>query len=449
MVPARMNPNVQQGSTGLATYIPLMCIAVLCTDVFALRKVFVTPSSMEGETKVQVEFFLWVAFLVYSFDAYNARTMERITRAENHAVTKPVIDKVVSCGGHRVGLAVLAAERAPPETLRVGHDSSKESGDPCVPEGCRQRSDLHIVDCMLAEGVPNKTSKVLEVMHSCIRLGHGDAAVKLFDQMLQTGACPKAHLIGKAVSHKFFKLVVETLDDNRIQEDGLRLLDLVQAHAIAPAPATQNRLLAAWKNQLPEVVLKYFLEMKDASIILSRWAYRYIVVAHERSDPEFALKIYSEMKASGIPLDLASYNAVLGARSQLGMLDEARELFLQMVDSALVPNEKTYGIMIKVYSASNHLKEAIALFETMREQCLEPDRYAYHHAIRSCITLQRFEYAMSLHNDMVQKNVPLLVSTLVLLSGACENAGWDALAAELMTDLARAKEAEAQHGPEA
>merc|ERR1740138_1187172 len=149
------------------------------------------------------------------------------------------------------------------------------------------------------------------------------------------------------------------------------------------------------------------------------------------------------MEVSGIPLDLAAYNAVLGARSQLGMLDEARELFLQMVDRALVPNEKTFGIMIKVYSASNHLKEAVALFETMREQCLEPDRYAYHHAIRSCITLQRYQYAVDLYNEMVQKEVPLLVGTLVLLSGACKNAGWNALAAELMTGLAHAKEAEA------
>jgi pentatricopeptide repeat protein len=444
-----MKRNVQKGSMELATYVPLLFIAVLCTDVFALRRVFITPSSMEGETKAQVEFTMWVIVLVYFFDAYNARATERITRAKKHVVANPVNHNMSSDGGHRGGLTVPTAEQAHPEKLHVSHGISKESWDLCGPEDRRRASDLHTVDCMLAEGVPNKTSRVLRVMHSCIRLQHGDAAVKLFDQMLQTGASPEAHLIGKAVSHKFFKLVDETLDYKRIQEDGLRLLDLIRAHAIAPAPATQNRLLAAWKNQLPEVVLKYFLEMKDASIILSRWAYRYIVVAHERSDPEFALKIYSEMKASGIPLDLASYNAVLGARSQLGMLDEARELFLQMVDSALVPNEKTYGIMIKVYSASNHLKEAIALFETMREQCLEPDRYAYHHAIRSCITLQRFEYAMSLHNDMVQKNVPLLVSTLVLLSGACENAGWDALAAELMTDLARAKEAEAQHGPEA
>lgn len=57
----------------------------------------------------------------------------------------------------------------------------------------------------------------------------------------------------------------------------------------------------------------------------------------------------------------------------------------------------------------------------MREQRLEPDRYAYHHAIHSCIALQRTEYALELYQDMVQASVPVLESTLIHLSGACDD----------------------------
>ncbi|CAK0859785.1 unnamed protein product [Prorocentrum cordatum] len=220
-------------------------------------------------------------------------------------------------------------------------------------------------------------------------------------------------------------------------------------HGIAPAPATQNRVLEAWKNQLPEIVLNYFLEMKSAGVVLSRWAYRYIVVAHERSDPAFALKIYREMQHLGIELDWAAYNAVLGAQFQLGMFDEAEELFQRMACTAGLANEKTFGIMIKVRAANDHLEEAIALFEEMREQCLQPDRYAYHHAIRSGIALQRVKYAVDLYHDMVQKKVPPLASTVALLSGACQSAGRAALAAELLGHLALARAAEAAHGARA
>jgi pentatricopeptide repeat protein len=123
------------------------------------------------------------------------------------------------------------------------------------------------------------------------------------------------------------------------------------------------------------------------------------------------------------------------------MHNEARELFARMADLGLVPNEKTYGIMIKVYSSTQQDEDAVALLERMRGQWLEPDRYAYHHAIRSCIALQRVEHAAALYNDMVQAKVPPLASTCVLLSGACKACGWTSLEAKLMADLARVKEA--------
>jgi len=443
--------NVQKCSSGFAAQISLVSIAVFFTNFFVLRLVWTYPSSMAGGTQVQVEFLLVLWFVVFAhfLDASRSRATEPTTDTKKRVAKKRVIDKLAPDGRRQVGSAVPTADGAPLVKQHLCHGSSTDTADPSGQEARRQRSDLHITSCTLAVGVPCKTSRVLEVMHSCIRLAHGEAAVKLFDQMLQTGPPPNAHLIGKAVSHRFFTLVGETLDHKRIQEDGVRLLELIRAHGIAPSPATQNRLLEAWRNQLPEVVLEYFIEMKGAGISLSRWAYRYIVVAHERSDPAFALKIYSEMEVLGIQLDRAAYNAVLGARFQLGMLDEAEELFQQMVYSSLVPNEKTYGIMIKARAASNHHEEAIALFEKMQEQGFEPDRYAYHHAIRSGIILQRVEYAVDLYNGMVQKKVPPLTNTVSLLSGACHSAGWHALAAELATHLAHAKAAETAHGARA
>jgi len=75
---------------------------------------------------------------------------------------------------------------------------------------------VYIVERAQREGVTHELPEVLEVMHSSVRLGHGDAAVMLFDQMLNKGTVPGANLIHKALSNNFFKLVVDTLDDKRI-----------------------------------------------------------------------------------------------------------------------------------------------------------------------------------------------------------------------------------------
>ncbi|CAK0873466.1 unnamed protein product [Prorocentrum cordatum] len=247
--------------------------------------------------------------------------------------------------------------------------------------------------------------------------------------MLEKGVVPGAHLIHKAVSNRFFELVAETLDDKRIQIDGLRLLDLVRAHEINASYNLQNRLLAAWKGrQLPGTVVEYLVEMKHAGVSLSKWAYRSIVVACERSDPEFALTVCNEMEGSGIQLYREAYNAALGIRLQLGMHNAAHELFMKRVDHAVAPNSRTYSIMIRVYSFSGQHEKTIAIFETMRGHPFEPDHIDYHHAIRSCIMIQRVEYAVKLYRDASQAKLPLPASTYVILSRACERVGWKSLA---------------------
>lgn len=445
----RVQRIFQRSSKGPAAHRPVVWVAVLFAALSASRDAFSTPSNVLSETKFLVDLCITLGLLACFFDSYNdAKVTEKFTKEKNMAATKSVIDNVAVDGGRRTRHAVPAEERASPEKRHFVHGISKYSGDQLGHERRLGRPDTQILDCAQREGVAHKLSDMLEVMQACVRLGHGDTAVRLFEQMLEKGAVRGAHFVHKAVSDKFFQLVAEGLGDKRIQIDGLRLLDLVRAHGIDPSYNIQSRLLVAWKNQPPASVIDYFLKMKSAGVILSKLAYRCIVVGHERSDPEFSLKVYSEMERSGIQLNRAAYNSVLRARFQLGMHNEARDLFMQIADHGMVPNAGTYGIMVRGYSSSDQFENAIALFETMREQSLEPDWDAYHHAIRSCIALQRVKCAVELYNDAVQAKVPLRKGTYVLLSGACKGVGWDCLASKLITTLtsrqaARMREAEA------
>lgn len=426
-----MHNIVQKGLMGLELRRHLVCIGLLFTAFSALRQIFIAPSNIQGEMEFQIEFFLWIGTVAYLVGPYGAIASELITNVRDLFTQQAVIDKVALDCRHQARRAVPIKERSSPKEPHFGIGSLNELQDRSGHERWRFGRDQDIIDCVLADGVAHNIAKVLEVMHACIRLGRGDAAVKLFDQMLEMGVTPDMQRISKAVSCKFFKLVATTLDDERVQEDGLRFLDLNRALGIAPSPIAQNRVLEAWKMRklIPQSVLTYFLEMRSAGVSLSPWAYRYVVTAHERSDPEFALEIHREMEGSGIKLDRQSFNAVLGACTQLGMYDKARELFMQMAERGLSPNAKTYCIMVKAYSFNNQHEESIVLFETMRELCFKPDSHAYHHVIRSCITLQRIEYAVELYNDMVQAKV----------SGACIKSGRNSLATELTTELARMK----------
>ncbi|CAK0891620.1 unnamed protein product [Prorocentrum cordatum] len=326
------------------------------------------------------------------------------------------------------------------ELPATGRDSSAED------EEAQRKFDLRVLDRVQKEGVAPKASDVTTAMRACVRCNSAETALKLFDQMLQGGAVPDVHLLCRSTASKFFKLVAESLDDKRMREEGLKLLDVIRAHRVSPSTLAQNRLIVAWRSKPPVDVLAYFVEMKDAGVMLSSTAYRCIMAANERTNPEFTLKLYDEMKGLGIKLDRVAYNAVLCACSQNGMLDQARELFMQMTSTGLVPNDKTFGIMIKVYYSSNRPKEAVAIFDTMREQGLAPDRFAYHHVINACIKLHRLEYAMELYKDMLRAKLPPCDNTHIYLSAACKKHGWTTTADQIMKDLECVKEAH-KRGP--
>lgn len=428
----------QKVVVGLAAYAPSVRVAVLCVALPALGQVPFTPVCSVCEKTRQLDFLLLISALACFFVLYNAGAAEWVTSAEEFIPGKR---RRRQSNGRQDGCRWVAPNwlhdphrgtRVAPEKQPPSHGNSKGSGDQAGNHYLRQKPDMLIVGRARTDGVPPKASRVGRMMHACVRLGSVDAALTLFDQMLESGAAPDAHLVGKPVSDKFFKLVADNLDAQRLRADGLGLLDLIQAHGLAPSIATQNRLVVAWRSKLPESVLDYFLKMKSSGFTISRIAYHSILMAAERSDPRTALSMFAEMEKSGIKPDGVAFNAVMGACSQLGMSDEARQLFMQMTGRALVPDQKSYCIMLKVYASSNQLKQAMALWETMRGQCLEPDRYSYHHAICSCISLQRIEYAVELYNDMLQAKLSPCDGTRTYLRAACRNFGWNSRAVYLM-----------------
>jgi len=307
-------------------------------------------------------------------------------------------------------------------------------------------SDMDILDRVQKEGLVPKASHVAVAMKACLRCNSADTALKMFDQMLASGPAPDVHLLCKSTASKFFKLVAESLDEKRMREEGLRFLDVIRAHKLSPSTLAQNRLIVAFRSKPPEHVLAYFVKMREGGVMLSSTAYRCIMAANERTGPEFTLILYDEMLELGVKLDRVAYNAVLCAFSQLGMLDRARQMFMEMSSAGLAPNGKTFGIMMKVCNLSNHPKETLAIFETMREQRLDPDRFAYHNVINSCMKLQRIEYAVELYKDMIQAKLPPCDNTHIYLSAACKKQGWASTADQIMKDLEHMKEAYATRG---
>jgi len=303
-------------------------------------------------------------------------------------------------------------------------------------------ADALLLERAQQDGVEHDVSSYLTVMSACNRTGNVDVALMLLNQLMDKGVDYDFRAMNLNVRTRFFKLVSENADEKYLRENGLKLLETIQAHGMMPPNLVQNRVICAWRSKLPKHVLEFFAKMREDGVALSSTAYRCLMAAHERTEPHRTLELYDEMASRGLKLDRVSFNATLCAYSHLQMTQEALHLFEQMPRLGLVPNGKTYGALIRACAATSRPKEAVELFESMRGERLEPNRFAYNDAIHCCIKIRKLGKAITLYKDMVQSNVPPCNATYQLLAKACEKRGWVELSRQITEDFERAQKSE-------
>jgi len=284
--------------------------------------------------------------------------------------------------------------------------------------------------------LPTDASSFSDLVGACARLDDVEMALALFDHMLENGIrCDPPSVHGGSAS-KFFKLVATNLGDERMREDGVRLLQAILAHGMSPTHLVQNQLIRAWKSKLPHHVVEAFVNLRDKGGHLSGTAYRCVMASHERSEPVFTLRLYDEMLQKGVKVDRVAFNAVLCACSHLGMTSQALGLFQQMAGLGLVPNGKTYGTLIRACTSTRKLEEALELFESMRGAGIEPNRFAFRDAIHCCVKLNKFDEAYALYKDLVEAGAVHCSSTCVHIMEACRKNGYLSVADRIQADMA-------------
>jgi len=268
-------------------------------------------------------------------------------------------------------------------------------------------------------------------MDICNRRNFAETALEIFDLMLKKGVAHSQHIIDRRTSVGFFKLVVLSLGDERMRQDGLRLLDLIRAHGLSPAVGAQDHLIVAWRSKLPEHIVQYFVKMREEGIVLSWTAYRCIMSANQWSDPGFTLTLYDELTERGVRPDRVHFNAALTAYCELGKMDEALQLLKDGPSLRVEPNAQTYQIVIRSCTSTGKLEEALSLFDAMREAQVCPYRATHHDVVFCCVRLERYEDAAALCNGMTPGSQRPNEEACSFLRRMCQRHEWADIAAHI------------------
>jgi pentatricopeptide repeat protein len=289
-------------------------------------------------------------------------------------------------------------------------------------------SDTKIIGDAQREGFTLDASNFPTVFAACARRhlfnAGADMSIKLFKCMLENGLVCDPDMGNYSSVSRFFKSVAESLDEVCMQEVGVELIEAIRAHGLAPTHRVQNLLICGWRSKPPEHVVQLFMTLREQGVSLSPTVYRCLLAAFERSQPQLTLDIYHEMVNRGVKFDRAALNAALCACSNLRRVKQAMELFEMLPLHGLVPNGKTYGTMIRLYTAADMPSEALSFFESMRAANIEPNRYSFDDAIHCCVKLNNLSMAVSLYHDMARANIPPCDHTAPFLTAECLRRGW-------------------------
>ncbi|XP_072959005.1 pentatricopeptide repeat-containing protein At5g46580, chloroplastic [Typha angustifolia] len=122
----------------------------------------------------------------------------------------------------------------------------------------------------------------------------------------------------------------------------------------------------------------------------------------EAGDYDGIQYVLQEMRKLDVKPNLVVYNTLLEAMGKVGKPGLARNLFEELVENGLSPNEKTLTALIKIYGKARWGRDALELWERMRENKWPMDFILYNTLLSMCADLGLEEEAEKLFGDMKQ-----------------------------------------------
>lgn len=174
------------------------------------------------------------------------------------------------------------------------------------------------------------------------------------------------------------------------------------------------------------VVASNFFEWarQEGCCIHDRFSYTAMmkIMGHAKMADRVKL-LMDEMRRAGYKLDTVAATTVIGSYARAGLVEEARDLFCNLVEHGCQPDSVTFSVMITMYSKHNLPQEAIKTFRQMLESGNEPDTTSYNTALYALGKMGQVKETLDLWDDMSAKGIRPDRWSYGILMGIYEKAG--------------------------
>lgn len=189
---------------------------------------------------------------------------------------------------------------------------------------------------------------------------------------------------------------------------------------IAPDVVSYNTLINGCIGVDDNVgALTYFNEMREAAIPPSVISYTTLMKAFAMNgQTRHAEKVFEEMqKDPRVRVDIVAWNMLIESYSRAGLMDDAKNIFVQMKEQKLHPTVATYGSLVNGYAKARKPGEVLILWKEIQERTmakngedgvepLEPDEVLLDSLVDICVRAAFFRRALEIIACMEQLKIP-------------------------------------------
>ncbi|KAJ7568200.1 hypothetical protein O6H91_01G022800 [Diphasiastrum complanatum] len=272
--------------------------------------------------------------------------------------------------------------------------------------------------------------------------GQGEEAIKLFQQMQETGLAPDKVLFlvvlkacarlaaleqGKQLHSDIIKrgfqsdvIVGSTLVDMYSKcgctEDARELFNNMSERDVV----SWNAMIAGYaQNGLGKEALAMFEEMKQEGMQPNNVTFVLLLKAcASLAALEQGKELHCDIINRGFQSDVIVGNTLVDMYAKCGRTEDARELFNNMSERNVV----SWNAMIAGYAQNGLSKEALALYEQMKQEGMQPNNVTLVLLLKACASLAALEQGKQLHCDVIKRGFQsdvIVGNTLVDMYAKC------------------------------
>ncbi|KAF3443228.1 hypothetical protein FNV43_RR12910 [Rhamnella rubrinervis] len=232
------------------------------------------------------------------------------------------------------------------------------------------------------------------VIHAYVKLGSIDTAKKVLLEMGEKGYPPDVVT---------YSSVIYGLCRAGRLDEAAEIKSSMIDEGLVPDSYTYSTLINAYctERRLEDARL-VLLEMLDAGLKPDAIAYRSLIDGFgKQGNVEEAFKIKNKLISHGIQIGLA----LLNGASKAGMMENAREIVTEMVETDTKPDSTTYNSLIEGYYRKRDMVSAFQMLDEMKKRNVAPTIHTYSAIINGLYLSKSSGQAKAAFGEMLKQGL--------------------------------------------